>query len=220
MSRYVASMADRELPSDPELMALQDQLGQCRACPQMVAPPVYGLPVRSAVMMVGQAPGVHEQQTLRPFAWTAGRRLFNWFDSVGVPERAFRRSVYMTAVCRCFPGKKPRGGDRVPDKTEIANCRRWLDAEFSIVRPRLVIPVGKLAIESILGRMPLAQAVGRLLERDADGRTFDVLALPHPSGASTWTHTEPGKSLLVEALGLLEAHPDWQGIRTKAGGMA
>ena len=165
----------------------------------MVAPPVYGLPVRSNVMMIGQAPGVHEQQTLRPFAWTAGRRLFSWFESVGLPEPAFRRTVYMSAVCRCFPGKKAKGGDRVPNKTEVANCSRWLSNEFAIVQPRLVLPVGKLAIESILGRMPLAAVVGQVIAHEHDERPIDVIALPHPSGASTWTRTEPGKTLLVEA---------------------
>jgi len=46
----------------------------------------------------------------------------------------------MAAVCRCFPGKNPRGGDRVPDPTEIANCARWLDEEIRLLRPRLLIP--------------------------------------------------------------------------------
>lgn len=176
----------------------------------MVAPPVYGLPIRSTVMMIGQAPGVHEQQTLRPFAWTAGKRLFNWFEMAGVTEAEFRRSVYMTAICRCFPGKKPKGGDRVPTKAEIANCSRWLNAEFQMVDPRLVIPVGKLAIESVLGKLPLAQAVGHIIKLERDAREIEVLALPHPSGASTWTHTEPGKTLLARALELLRQHPEWK----------
>ena len=205
----------RSIPirEDPELRAHLDALGGCRACADMVSPPVYGLPIKSPVMMIGQAPGIHEHQTLRPFAWTAGRRLFTWFEIAGIAEREFRRSVYMTAVCRCFPGKKPKGGDRVPTKAEITNCSRWINSEFRIVKPKLVIPVGKLAIESILGRMPLAESVGQVIATTRDGRCIDVLALPHPSGASTWTHTEPGKTLLAQALDLLSHHPEWQTLK-------
>jgi uracil-DNA glycosylase len=164
-------------------------------------------------MMIGQAPGIREQQSLRPFAWTAGRRLFGWFESIGVPESAFRQRVYMTAVARCFPGKNPRGGDRVPSRQEIASCSAWLDAEFELLRPRLVIPVGKLAIQALLGPCRLDETVGRLHEWQIDDAAADVVPLPHPSGASTWIHTEPGKTLFRQALRLLAAHPDWQALQ-------
>jgi uracil-DNA glycosylase len=198
---------------DPELRKHLQSLGRCRRCPDVIAPPVYGLPVRSSVMLIGQAPGTREQQSLRPFAWTAGRRLFDWFESIGVPESAFRRRVYMTAIARCFPGKNPRGGDRVPSRQEIANCSAWLDAEFELLRPRLVIPVGKLAIHALLGPGKLDETVGTLHERQIVDTLVDVVPLPHPSGASTWIHTEPGKTLLRQALRLLAAHPDWQAMR-------
>ena len=81
----------------------------------MRRPVVSGGPVVSKVLLVGQAPGDKEPKLGRPFAWTAGRTLFRWFEEAcGFDELVFRRSIYMAAVCRCFPGKKPRGGDRVP----------------------------------------------------------------------------------------------------------
>ena len=55
----------------------------------------------------------------------------------------------MAAVCRCFPGKRPNGGDRVPTPDEIENCSSWLDAEIEINRPQLVIAAGKLAATAI-----------------------------------------------------------------------
>ena len=102
-------------------------LSGCRLCPGMQSAPITGAAVASRVMLVGQAPGDKEPALGRPFAWTAGRAMFKWFqEACGVDEAAFRARVYMTAVCRCFPGKKGRGGDRVPSAAEIANCARWL----------------------------------------------------------------------------------------------
>ncbi len=200
---------------DPALQTHQHALGRCRRCPGVVAPPVYGLAVRSPVMLLGQAPGTREQQELRPFTWTAGKRLFGWFESIGLPEGEFRRRVYMSAVARCFPGKNPRGGDRVPSRAEIANCSAWLEAELELLRPRLVIPVGKLAIAALLGERRLADAVGARHSALAAGRPVDVIPLPHPSGASTWIHTDPGKTLLQRALRLLARHPEWRALRQR-----
>ena len=115
----------------------------------MKGPVVIGNPVASKVLLVGQAPGFKETEVRRPFAWTAGKTMFGWFESIGLDENAFRNLIYMAAVCRCFPGKNPKGGDRVPDPDEIDNCAGWLEAEVQLLKPELVIPVGKLAI----GRM-------------------------------------------------------------------
>src|SRR6185503_5111202 len=113
-------------------------------CPNMHKPVVSGGPVLSKVMLIGQAPGDKEPRLNRPFAWTAGKTLFRWFEeSCGLTEPEFRSRIYMAAVCRCFPGKKPAGGDRVPSPTEIQNCSFWLSEEIDILKPELVIPVGK-----------------------------------------------------------------------------
>lgn len=97
----------------------------------MTGPPVHGEPVISPVMLIGQAPGAKEIEARRPFAWTAGRTLFKWFEGIGLPEEQFRKRVYMAAVCRCFPGKRAAGGDRLPDRAEVANCSSWLDGELT-----------------------------------------------------------------------------------------
>ena len=178
----------------------------------MVPPVVTGQPVVSEVMLVGQAPGDKEGLFGRPFAWTAGKTLFKWFASIGLEEQAFRQRVYMAAVCRCFPGKNPKGGDRVPTDQEIDNCSVWLDAEIELLRPRLIIPVGKLAIEQFLEVGRLVDVIGHEYELEENGDMIDVIPLPHPSGASTWHRTEPGVSLLQQSLALIEHHPAWQAI--------
>jgi uracil-DNA glycosylase len=176
----------------------------------MSGPPVTGEAVSSPVMLIGQAPGFKEIEVHRPFAWTAGKTLFKWFEQIGVDEAAFRSQIYMSAVCRCFPGKNPGGGDRVPNKTEIQRCSLWLGTEFQLLKPQLIIPVGKLAIGRLLDFDKLTEVVGRKLDIELDGMQADVIPLPHPSGASTWHRTEPGRTLLNKALKLIRRHPAWQ----------
>lgn len=180
-------------------------LHACRKCPRMDSKPVSGGPVKSTVMIVGQAPGTREPLLGRPFAWTAGKTLFRWFEEAcGFGEDVFRANIYMAAVCRCFPGKHPKGsGDRVPDEEEIANCRPWLDREIALLEPKLVVPVGKLAIAQFVDAEKLSDVIGRRIPLERGKVKFDLVALPHPSGASTWHRTEPGKRLLRSALQIL-----------------
>ena len=193
--------------------AHQARLFACTLCPAMIGPVVTGQPVVSPVLLIGQAPGVREGPAGKPFAWTAGKTLFRWFGGIGLPEEPFRQRVYMAAVCRCFPGKSPKGGDRVPDPTEVANCARWLDDEIRLLRPRLLIPVGKLAISRFLPLARLDAVIGRTERVRSAGLEIDLVALPHPSGASTWHRMEPGRALLARALALIEAHPAWREVR-------
>lgn len=190
----------------------QAELKKCRQCPDMTGPPVVGNPVRSPVMLIGQAPGDKEIMIPKPFAWTAGKTLFKWFSQLGMDEEDFRNKVYMTAVCRCFPGKKPRGGDRVPNKTEIKACSHWLKNEIKLLQPDLVLPVGKLAISQYLEVKKLTDVIGKVHRVTLNGKETDMIPLPHPSGASTWHITEPGKTLLQDALKLIAKHKTWQQI--------
>ena len=191
----------------------QEKLRACKACPQMIGPVITGAPVISPVMLIGQAPGDREGDIGKPFAWTAGKTLFKWFASQGVDEERFRESVYIVSVCRCFPGKKPKGGDRVPNKEEIAQCQHWLQQEFILQQPKLIILVGKLAISQFLPLKKLTDVIGLTFEQEIQGQLCTLLPLPHPSGASTWHRTEPGVGLLQAALSRLGEHPEWQRLK-------
>ena len=192
--------------------AHQSALRACRLCPNMHRPPIVGTALRSRVLLVGQAPGDKEPALGRPFAWTAGKQLFKWFLPLGLDEAQFRARVYIAAVCRCFPGKNPKGGDRVPNPEEIDNCSPWLEREIELLRPSLIVPVGRVAIERFLPPRPLVEQIGvaRVIERGKS--RIDVIALPHPSGASTWPRAEPGKTLTARALELIGAHPAWRAL--------
>jgi uracil-DNA glycosylase len=191
-----------------------EALRACRLCPGMQSSPVTGQAVYSSVMLVGQAPGDKEPVMQKPFAWTAGKTLFQWFqETCGIKEETVRSHLYMTAVCRCFPGKKPQGGDRVPSAQEIQHCARWLRAEMVLLKPALVVPVGKLAIAQFMDYRSMETHIGRQFRCTYAGHTFDAIPLPHPSGASPWPRVEPGKTLLHNALRLIAAHPAWADIK-------
>ncbi|NUP13291.1 MAG: uracil-DNA glycosylase [Polyangiaceae bacterium] len=176
----------------------------------MIGPVVHGPAIQSPVFLLGQAPGVHEGKFNKPFAWTAGKTLFRWFqEATGADEETIRACVYFAAVARCFPGKaKGGGGDRRPNPTEIEQCRTFIEREVAILKPKLIVPVGTLAISEVLGHKgPLVDVIGTVQHARYHGVDLDVIALPHPSGASTWHRVEPGKTLLKRALELLAAHP-------------
>jgi uracil-DNA glycosylase len=189
------------------LNAHRARLAACRLCshgdPRIQ--PVLSGAVSPKAMLVGQAPGRVEVEIRRPFAGRAGRTMFRWLERTGVSEDSFREHVYIAAITRCFPGPSPTGrGDRVPSPRERRLCADWLDAELKLLRPPLVIPVGRLAIDRFLGPVPLSDVVGKARKVEvAPGVTSTIVALPHPSGASSWIHAPENSKLLDRALRLL-----------------
>jgi uracil-DNA glycosylase len=180
---------------------------RCRRCSRMKSTPVSGGAIASDVMIIGQAPGPREPVLQRPFAHTAGKTLFRWFEEFcGMNEAAVRSKIYFAAVCRCFPGKNSGGTDRVPAPDEIRNCSSWMDNEIEILQPRLVIPVGRLAIMQFIECVKLDKVIGRRFRVERAGHRFDMIPLPHPSGASPWHKILPGKNLLGRALKLIARH--------------
>jgi len=185
-----------------ELGALQAQMRQCHRCLDAGYPIIPGAVfsgvATAQVMIVGQAPGVTESQVRRPFNGAAGRRLFSWLRDAGWPEDAFRATQYLTAVTKCYPGKSPGGkGDRVPTRAEQSLCASYLEWELALVQPRVLVPVGGLAIRRFLGPQPLARVVG-MVSRDAADRW--IVPLPHPSGASLWLNQRENQERVARAL--------------------
>jgi uracil-DNA glycosylase len=195
------------LTAEAALRALHRKLAAFR--PRGYGPTVLPAPVLSGVFLLGQAPGPHEAKLGRPFAWTAGKTLFRWLEqATGAGEGSVRDAFYISAVARGFPGKAKGGGDRVPTPGEIERWRPFIVGELDILKPRLVVPIGRLAIGEVLGARPLAEVIGRTFDVTWHGHAVEVIPLPHPSGASTWFKVEPGRTLLAEALQLLGRHPE------------
>jgi len=81
----------------------------------------------------------------------------------------------------------------------------WLESELRIIRPKLIIPVGKLAMERFLPRLPLDQLIGRAFDVEHVGGVSLGIPLPHPSGASSWIHQADHPELLTRALDRLKS---------------
>ena len=185
-----------------ELELLHEEIRACRRCEAdgfpIAPPPLAWGEAPAPFLLVGQAPGLSDWRGDRMYLGPAARKLIGWLMEAGFAEADIGTRVYMTALTKCFPGRLPgKSTDRAPSPKERANCRPWLDAQWRLVRPQVVLLFGKMATDTFLPRMPLEQAVGRTFGRD--GVTF--VPLPHSSGASTWLNDPAHRALLAEAIG-------------------
>jgi uracil-DNA glycosylase len=150
--------------------------------------------------IVGQAPGPAERESRRPFSGRAGKELDRWMVRAGFKDaEEFRRLAYIAALMRCFPGRnKKNTGDLPPPRTAIANCAHWLDEELRLLKPKVLIPIGQLAITRFLGPGALEDRVGSRY-----GEKPVIIPLPHPSGQSRWLNAPVNRERLVKALALI-----------------
>jgi uracil-DNA glycosylase len=194
----------RRRSSYRSLASLQRDLAVCRACVE-AGYPLESLPVRNQHLgqpayLYGQAPGPNEGLERRPWRGRAGQTLRGW---LAMDEDTFYSTFYCASVTRCYPGKSPTGkGDRVPAPEEQDLCRFWRDWELRLLRPRLVVPVGTLAIARLLGKRPLADCVGVRFQL-AEDRV--AIPLPHPSGVSLWLNSTTNRALVEQAVGRIHA---------------
>jgi uracil-DNA glycosylase len=185
------------------IASLQRDTARCRACVE-AGYPLESLPVRAPyaeqrAYMFGQAPGIVEGEERLPWRGRAGQTLRRWLE---LDEDAFYATFYCASVTRCYPGRPASGrGDRTPTPREQELCSFWRDWELELLRPRLIVPVGGLAIKRLLGLPQLSACIGERYERD--GRV--VVPLPHPSGASGWLNAPANRERLARALTLVRA---------------
>jgi len=81
-----------------------------------------------------------------------------------------------------------------------------MNEEIEILKPRLVIPVGRLAILQFIDCEKLEEVIGQEFRVQRAERSFDLIPLPHPSGASPWHKIPPGKQLLEKAMRKIARH--------------
>lgn len=194
----------RRRSSYRSLTSLQRDNRVCRACAEagyhLESLPVLEGHEGQRAYIYGQAPGIIEGEERRPWRGRAGQTLRRWLD---LDEETFYATFYCASVTRCYPGRAASGsGDRTPTPRERALCSFWFDWERRLLRPTLIVAVGGLAIERLLGRQSLAECIGCEFERD--GAT--VVPLPHPSGVSRWTNAPENRALLGRAVALIRAH--------------
>ena len=192
----------RRRSSYRSIASLQRDNRVCRACieagfPLESLPVVLGYSGQRAYMF-GQAPGIVEGEERRPWRGRAGKTLRRW---LAMDEDTFYGTFYFASVTRCYPGRPASGrGDRTPTRREQELCSFWREWEFRLLRPRLVVPVGGLAIKRLLGVTGLAACIGRRYELDNGSA---AIPLPHPSGASSWVNSPANRSLVECAIDLI-----------------
>jgi uracil-DNA glycosylase len=185
---------------------LQHRMQACRLCldsGHFVEPPaVTQGSCHALITTIGQAPGITEVQAGRPFNAGSGKRLFQWLGEAGIDEPWFRKTQYMTSVTKCYPGRSKSGsGDRVPSRNEQTLCRQFLDEELGLINPRLIIPIGRLAINLYYPtKLKLNEIIGTQIELDKRW----IIPLPHSSGASRWHQTEGNRDLINYAIELIK----------------
>ena len=183
---------------------LQHRIHSCRLCEEhgyitKAQPLVSGRP-DDRIIVVGQAPGHRSIAKGRSFSGPGGTILQKWLEQAGFPPGYLHSHVYLSSLTRCDPGRNPRGdGDRRPSPAEIALCKPFLDAEFQLLQPEIILLVGIMAIETFFGKVKLEEVIGTY--REYGGMLF--LPLPHPSGVSRWLNDPDHLKLHQQALKIL-----------------
>lgn len=183
---------------------LQQRILACRLCQEHgyipIAHPIVSGRACDRVLVIGQAPGHRSVTKNKPFSGPGGRILQKWLEQAGFPPGYLHEHTYLSSLTRCDPGRNPRGnGDRKPSPQEIALCRPFLETELALIRPKVVLLVGTMAIEAYLGKAKLEDIIGTY--REQDGMLF--LPLPHPSGVSRWLNDPAHQKLQQQALAIL-----------------
>lgn len=135
---------------------LRDRVRECRDCGlcEMRTQTVFGVGAREAdLMIVGEAPGADEDRQGEPFVGRAGQLLNLMLASIGLA----RQQVYIANVLKCRPP-----GNRDPRPDESAACRAFLMRQIELVRPRVILSVGRVSAQHLLDT---DEAVGRLRGR-------------------------------------------------------
>jgi DNA polymerase len=139
----------------------------CETCTQLV--PGEG-PATAAVVIVGEAPGAKEDAAGRPFVGNAGKLLDGLLTEAGMA----REDVYITNVIKARPPK-----NRDPKAAEVAHHWPWLEAQLELIRPALLVPLGRHALARFAPEAKIAAVHGTVLE--AGGRR--LFPLYHPAAA-------------------------------------
>jgi uracil-DNA glycosylase family protein len=173
-------MGDGDMDTQQRMDELRTQALTCPGCPNKDTRlrVVFGEgEVQANVMLVGQGPGVVEEQTGRPFAGPSGRLLDQALAEAGLK----RDELWLTNVikCRAVKVEKGRVVDRAPSAAELKTCRPWLDGELDIIQPKVIVCIGVPAAKALIDKkFKLSEEHGQL--RDVPDGTRRM-AVFHPA---------------------------------------
>jgi uracil-DNA glycosylase len=213
---------DGTTPPDAEalLEEYQRRMATCTRCVEAgylhEANPIFHGYARQRVMIVGQAPGVRAHTTGTPWSGRSGEILRDWLGKAGFAPGQWRETWYLTSLTKCFPGKAVQGkGDRAPSRSEIAHCSDHLEMELRLVRPEIIVTLGKMAASRLIpgaSRQPLSALVGAVATVDLPHGPTCIVPLPHPSGVSRWLNDPENRARVDEGLALLSNERETRGM--------
>jgi uracil-DNA glycosylase family protein len=187
------------IPDRPTLKKLRETAAGCKACPlwESGTQTVFGEGSPQAeVVLVGEQPGDQEDLAGKPFVGPAGRLLDKALEEAGID----RKLAYVTNVVKHFKWQA-RGKRRIhqkPNAAEVAACRPWLDAELSLLKPKVLVCLGATAAQALLGRQ-FRVSKDRGVPVDSDLAPV-VMATVHPSAILRSDDREQEMAMFVEDL--------------------
>jgi uracil-DNA glycosylase family 4 len=191
------------------LTELYQQIALCHKCEiaKLRTKVVPGEGAENAdIIFIGEAPGWHEDQQGRPFVGQAGQFLDRLLASINLN----RQQVYIANVIKCRP---PDNRDPLP--TEIQNCRQWLDSQIEIIRPKMIVTLGRYSMARYFPGKSISKIHGTAVKSD----NVIYYAMYHPAAA---LHQQSLRQaieadmlkiprLLAEARNVQEARPSASG---------
>ncbi|MBI2662870.1 uracil-DNA glycosylase [Candidatus Woesearchaeota archaeon] len=150
-----------------DIFSLSEQIRRCTACPlwkgRTLAVPGEGAK-DVGIMFIGEAPGSEEDRQGVPFVGRSGKFLD---FLLGIIELK-REDVFMTSIVKCRPPK-----NRMPSVNEIKKCQElWLKKQIDVLNPRLIVLLGKVSSNALLGKIDIEQFHGKIIEKE--GRKYFV----------------------------------------------
>ena len=223
------SLPPDELPNQAALEIVHREIAACTLCVTggfiPSALPIFHGHAGQRLMVVGQAPGPTAGERPLPFTGASGKALQGWLERAGFPPGSLHRDWYLTSLTKCFPGKAVGSagkGDRPPSAAEIALCARHLGREIALVRPEIVVSLGRMAAERLdptAWGLSLAELVGSVRRAERAGHAFTLIPLPHPSGVSRWLNDPAHQARLEEGLALLSRAVEESRVRDTDSGL-
>ncbi len=155
------------------LTALNEEITRCQLC-EIAKQRTMAVPGEGAedadIVFIGEAPGWNEDQQGRPFVGQAGKYLDQLLASINLN----RTQVYITNIIKTRPP-----GNRDPLPIEVANCRQWLDRQLEIIRPRIIVTLGRHSLVRFLPGKTISRAHGTA----SPWNGITCFALYHPAAA-------------------------------------
>jgi len=178
-------MIKEDKKREEELRKIKEEVLACKKCPLYRTRnyPVIGEGSHEAkIMFVGEAPGVQEDKSGRPFCGAAGKILDELLNSIGLK----REEVYICNVLKCRPP-----GNRDPQKEEITSCTPYLERQIEIIGPRVICPLGRYSMKFLMEKFglkneiqPISKIHGKVFEVKNLFWNIKIIPLYHPAVAT------------------------------------